>query len=109
MGLHRSLRSTFDQSVRETYLHSLRVAPIAGIGVGLGNSLTYAVEGNVMRRYGLPTCDADSGSALMFYVSALLIANGRYTYEQMMQVFTLIIFSVTFAGQVMSYCACCSV
>ena len=39
----------------------------------------------------------------MFYVSAVLIGNGRYTYEQMMQVFTLIIFSVTFAGQIVAY------
>lgn len=41
--------------------------------------------------------------ALMFYVGAILIANGRYTFAKMLEVFTLIIFSITFSAQIMTY------
>jgi ATP-binding cassette subfamily B (MDR/TAP) protein 1 len=39
----------------------------------------------------------------MFYVGALLIASGRYDFAKMLQVFSLIIFSVTFSAQILSY------
>lgn len=39
----------------------------------------------------------------MLYVGALLIVSGRYTFSKMLQVFTLIIFTITFAGSLMNY------
>ena len=42
-------------------------------------------------------------SALMFYVGAVLIVNGRYTFVKMIEVFTLVVFSVTFSSQIMTY------
>lgn len=39
----------------------------------------------------------------MFYVGAVLVVKGRYDFAKMVQVFSLIIFSVTFAAQVMVY------
>jgi ATP-binding cassette subfamily B (MDR/TAP) protein 1 len=39
----------------------------------------------------------------MLYVGALLITKGRYDYPKMLQVFSLILFAVTFAGQLMGY------
>jgi len=39
----------------------------------------------------------------MLYVGALLITKGRYDFPKMLQVFTLIVFAVTFAGQLMGY------
>lgn len=39
----------------------------------------------------------------MFYIGALLIANGRYTFAKMLEVFTLIIFSITFSAQIMTF------
>jgi ATP-binding cassette subfamily B (MDR/TAP) protein 1 len=39
----------------------------------------------------------------MLYVGAVLVVKGRYTFAQMMQVFSLIIFSITFAAQVAVY------
>jgi hypothetical protein len=44
----------------------------------------------------------------MLYVGALLIVHGRYTFAQMLQVFTLIIFTITFSGQLMTYRSCSS-
>ncbi len=39
----------------------------------------------------------------MFYVGAVLIVDGRYTFAKMTEVFTLIIFSITFSAQILSY------
>ena len=39
----------------------------------------------------------------MFYVGAVLIVNGRYTFVKMIEVFTLVVFSVTFSSQIMTY------
>jgi ATP-binding cassette subfamily B (MDR/TAP) protein 1 len=39
----------------------------------------------------------------MFYVGAVLIVDGRYTFAKMTEVFTLIIFSITFSAQIMTY------
>lgn len=44
-------------------------------------------------------------SAIMIYVGAVLISIGRYDFAKMIQVFTLIIFSITFSASVMTYCA----
>lgn len=45
----------------------------------------------------------------MFYVGAILIANGRYTFAKMLEVFTLIIFSITFSAQIMTYRELCGI
>ena len=39
----------------------------------------------------------------MYYVGALLMIDGRYTFARLTEVFTLIIFSITFSAQIMSY------
>lgn len=39
----------------------------------------------------------------MIYVGAVLISLGRYDFAKMIQVFTLIIFSITFSASVMTY------
>ncbi|KAF5351575.1 hypothetical protein D9758_007220 [Tetrapyrgos nigripes] len=41
--------------------------------------------------------------ALLFYVGALFIANGKYTYLQMVQVLNLVVFSVTIGSQLMAF------
>lgn len=39
----------------------------------------------------------------MFYVGAVLIVNGRYTFSKMLIVFALIMFSVTFSSSILQY------
>ena len=41
---------------------------------------------------------------VMLLVGAVLVTSARYTFGKMLQVFSLIIFTVTFAGQLMNYC-----
>ena len=44
---------------------------------------------------------------MMFYIGAIFISRGRYTFPQMLQVFSLITFTVSFAAQTMSYGKLC--
>lgn len=39
----------------------------------------------------------------MLLVGAIFVVHGRYTFSKMLQVFSLIMFTVTFAGQLMNY------
>jgi hypothetical protein len=41
--------------------------------------------------------------ALLIYVSAIFIAKGIYDFPTMMQVYSLVLFSVTFASQFMDF------
>ncbi|KAH9811581.1 P-loop containing nucleoside triphosphate hydrolase protein [Melampsora americana] len=63
----------------------IRASPFGGIPYGLNTALAYSAE------------------ALMFYVGSQWVVEGKYSFEKMTQVFSLIIFSVTFAGQMISY------
>lgn len=52
----------------------------------------------------------DIGIALLFYVGAVLVANGTYTYLRMVQVLQLVVFSVSIASQLMTFSMyhCCA-
>ncbi|GAA6064319.1 hypothetical protein JCM10212_006006 [Sporobolomyces blumeae] len=85
MSIQPVFERTFLDTTEEAYRGGVRAAPFAGLGFAIGFALTYCAEG------------------LMLYVGALLIVKGRYDFPKMLQVFTLIVFAVTFAGQLMGY------
>ncbi|CEQ43183.1 SPOSA6832_05082 [Sporobolomyces salmonicolor] len=85
MSIHPVFVNAFLASTEDAYAGGVKAAPFSGFGFALGFTLTYCSEG------------------LMLYVGALLIVHGRYDFAKMLQVFSLIMFSVTFAGQVMGY------
>jgi len=39
----------------------------------------------------------------MLYVGAILVTSGRYSFSKMLQVFSIIIFTVTFSSGLMNY------
>ncbi|KAL8290518.1 hypothetical protein RQP46_002776 [Phenoliferia psychrophenolica] len=84
MSIEKVFATKFERAVQETYAGAIKAAPFSGFGFALGGSLTYFAE------------------ALMFYVGALLIISGRYTFGKMVEVFTLIMFSITFSSQIMT-------
>lgn len=79
------MRERFQRSVMGSKSAFIRASPFGGIPYGLNTALAYSAE------------------ALMFYVGSQWVVEGRYSFEKMTQVFSLIIFSVTFAGQMISY------
>ena len=90
MSLEPVFLKQFSTSLDTNFRLQMRAAPL--------NGLAYATAACV-------PCIAE---ALMFYVGAVLVANGRYSFEQMLQTFSLMIFSVSFGAQLLSYSACSS-
>ena len=64
--------------------------------------MIYLSEGEgVVRKFDV--CNTYGFPALLFYVGAMLVANGTYTYLQMVQVLNLLISSVSIAAQMMVF------
>ncbi|GEM10173.1 pheromone transporter [Rhodotorula toruloides] len=85
MSVQPVFARTFESTADSAYSSGIKAAPFAGFGFASTFTLTYLSQG------------------LMLYVGALLIVSGRYTFSKMLQVFTLIIFTITFAGSLMNY------
>ncbi|GJN92850.1 hypothetical protein Rhopal_005888-T1 [Rhodotorula paludigena] len=84
-----SIQSVFAQTYEQTAITAraggIKAAPFIASGFASTYTLTYLTE------------------ALMLYVGALLVTSGRYTFSKMLQVFSIIIFTVTFASALMNY------
>jgi ATP-binding cassette subfamily B (MDR/TAP) protein 1 len=63
----------------------VRGAFVEGCTYGVASSLIYLSE------------------ALLFYVGAVLIARGTYTYLQMVEVLNLVVFTVSIGSQLMAF------
>ncbi|KAL0957740.1 hypothetical protein HGRIS_001518 [Hohenbuehelia grisea] len=83
-------KAQFDEAADRALSTGVRWAFVEGCTYGLASALIYLAE------------------ALLFYVGAVLIANGTYTYLQMVKVvkvLNLVVFSVTFGLQLMAFTA----
>ncbi len=85
MSFESAFRQKFDVSVISAYKAGIRGAFVEGSSYGVASSLIYLAE------------------ALLFYIGALLVANGTYTYLRMVQVLNLVVFTVTIGSQLMSF------
>ncbi|TKY88749.1 hypothetical protein EX895_002380 [Sporisorium graminicola] len=85
MGLESMFDGNHQRAVDEAQRCGMRASVFAGFGHGMSDALTYIAE------------------ALIFYVGARLMINGEYDFRRMMQVFNLIIFTVTFAAQMLTF------
>ena len=85
MGIAQPFSELFDISNKKTLKTGVSGAWIEGATMGVSNGLVYAAE------------------AVLFYVGAVLVASGRYSYSQMMQVLNLVVFSVSLGSQLMSF------
>ena len=85
MGFEEIFKAQFDSSVNKALSTGLRGAFVEGCTYGVASGLIYLAE------------------ALLFYVGAVLIARGLYTYLQMIEVLNLVVFSVTIGSQLMAF------
>ncbi|EPS93998.1 hypothetical protein FOMPIDRAFT_128997 [Fomitopsis schrenkii] len=76
MGLEGAFQSRFDQSADSALSMGVRGAFVEGCTYGIASALIYLAE------------------ALLFYVGAVLMARGTYSYLQMVQVLNLVVFSI---------------
>ncbi|TCD65298.1 hypothetical protein EIP91_002823 [Steccherinum ochraceum] len=85
MGFETAFQEKFDKSVDRALSTGVRGAFVEGCTYGVASALIYLAE------------------ALLFYVGAVLIANGTYSYLRMIQVLNLVVFSVSIGSQLMAF------
>lgn len=85
MGFEDAFRAKFDSAVDSALTTGVRGAFVEGCTYGVASALIYLAE------------------ALLFYVGAVLIANGTYSYLQMIQTLQLVVFSVSIGSQLMAF------
>ena len=85
MGFERIFQEKFDKSVDQAQATGVRGAFVEGCTYGVASALIYFAE------------------ALLFYVGAVLISNGTYSYLRMIQVLNLVVFSVSIGSQLMAF------
>ncbi|CAA7261014.1 unnamed protein product [Cyclocybe aegerita] len=85
MAFDGVFKSQFEAAADETLRTGVRGAFVEGCTYGVASGLIYLAE------------------ALLFYVGAVLLARGIYTYLQMIEVLNLVVFSVTIGSQLMAF------
>lgn len=78
-------RTGFEDAINKSLTTGVRGAFVEGCTHGIASGLIYLAE------------------ALLFYVGALLIAHGTYSYPQMIEVLNLVVFSVTIGSQLIAF------
>jgi ATP-binding cassette subfamily B (MDR/TAP) protein 1 len=87
MALENVFESQFDSAADRALSTGLRGAFVEGCTYGVASALIYLAE------------------ALLFYIGAVFIARGTYTYLQMVEVLNLVVFTVTIGSQLMAFSA----
>ena len=77
----------FELTADKALSMGVRGAFVEGCTFGVASGLIYVAE------------------ALLFYVGAVLIARGTYTYLQMVEVLNLVVFTVSIGSQLMAFSA----
>lgn len=85
MGFEGVFQQRFDKLVDQAMTTGLRGAFVEGCTNGVSSALIYLAE------------------AVLFYVGAVLVANGTYDYLRMIQVLNLVVFTVTIGSQLMAF------
>ncbi|KAG0696805.1 P-loop containing nucleoside triphosphate hydrolase protein [Suillus ampliporus] len=85
MSLEPVLQAQFDKAASQCLSTGVHGAFVEGCSYGVASALIYLAE------------------ALLFYVGAVLISKGTYTYLQMCQVLNLVVFTVSIGSQLMSF------
>ncbi|KAJ8496097.1 hypothetical protein ONZ45_g12592 [Pleurotus djamor] len=85
MSLDGLYKREFDAATERALTTGVRGAFVEGCTYGVSSGLIYLAE------------------ALLFYVGAVLIASGTYSYLQMVQTLNLVVFSVTIGSQLMAF------
>ncbi|KZT32575.1 hypothetical protein SISSUDRAFT_1133093 [Sistotremastrum suecicum HHB10207 ss-3] len=85
MAFQGIFREQYEKALQLALRTGLKSAFVEGCNIGVASALIYLAE------------------ALLFYVGAVLVANGTYTYLRMVQVLQLVVFSVSIASQLMVF------
>ncbi|KAJ7430740.1 P-loop containing nucleoside triphosphate hydrolase protein [Mycena galericulata] len=85
MGFENIFQKQFNAASEKALSTGVQGAFVEGCTYGVASGLIYLAE------------------ALLFYVGAVLVAHGTYSYLQMVQVMNLVVFTVTIGSQLMAF------
>lgn len=85
MAFERFFEESFEKSIQNAHTAGIKGAFVEGCTQGVASSLIYLSE------------------AALFYVGAIFIARGTYSYTQMVEVLNLIVFTVSLGSQLMGF------
>lgn len=85
MTLESVFQHQFDRSADAALSTGVQGAFVEGCTYGIASGLIYLSE------------------ALLFYVGAVLVSQGTYTYLRMVEVLNLVVFTVTIGSQLMAF------
>jgi len=85
MSIEAAFRARFEKAADEALLTGVKGGMVEGCTYGVASGLIYFAE------------------AVLFYVGAVLVAKGTYTYLQLVEVLNLVVFSVTIGTQLMAF------
>lgn len=103
MSLEPVLLDRYEAAIEKAYQGGIRCGPIAGFEHGLNYLVTYCAQGKQRRALQLfhSQLTRAFSIAIMLLVGALFMIGGSYTFTQVMQVFTLLILSITSAAGIL--------
>lgn len=85
MSFETVFRQQFDTAADRALITGIKGAFVEGCTLGLSSGLIYLAE------------------ALLFYVGAVLMANGTYDYLQLLEVLNMVVFTVSIGSQLMAF------
>jgi ATP-binding cassette subfamily B (MDR/TAP) protein 1 len=85
MSIEAAFDKKFESALSDAHKTHRRTAFFTGTAYSVGQAMNVVCEG------------------VMLFIASIFVASSRYTFGQMLQVFSLIMFSVTFGAQTMSY------
>lgn len=85
MSFESVFQTEFSKSTNAAMCFGIRGALVEGCSYGVASGLIYLAE------------------AVLFFVGAVFVANGIYTYLQLVQVLNLVVFTVTIGSQLMAF------
>ncbi|KIO30112.1 hypothetical protein M407DRAFT_225395 [Tulasnella calospora MUT 4182] len=85
MALEQVFDAQYEKSCQAALKAGVTGAMVAGTGYGVANALVYIAE------------------AVLFYVGAVLLAKGLYSYLQLIETLNLVVFTVSIAAQIMTF------
>jgi ATP-binding cassette subfamily B (MDR/TAP) protein 1 len=85
MSFEAAFQQQFNKATDAALKAGVKGAFVEGCTLGVASGLIYLAE------------------ALLFFVGAILVARGTYTYLQMVQVLNLVVFTVSIGSQLMSF------
>lgn len=85
MSLERAFLEQFDSINEICYTSHVKATPYAGACYAVSSAMPRITEGT------------------LFFIGALLMASGRYTFDRVITTFSLIAFTVAFGGTMFGY------